>query len=489
MKHGKFSITLAACLALLLSGGTAWAAKGGIPGKPDKPDPGDDDPPVTTDEGVYGWVDEEFWFWRWGHMDGPHDASYALDISRDGTTAVGVTDVVTFWRAWRSDIGWAIATDDGVPPLYNELQVQEDIGVVAPSQPSEAHGASDMIDGFDLQTGCTGYDKVALNLDWCGSTTVGALNIGEVSYGTQWLLPVLDQVDDGDYATVPDFGGGISEMVAKDVTADGLIMVGYGNTKRGLMGFYADMTDPLLPVVRQLTITDVVDGQTLRSSSAEAISWDGTTIVGYGSTKKANRAFVSTVLDATTDPITLESIILPMIAGGQYAEAYAMTTTPEGVVHIAGRSDSPKGPQACIWFKDTSTEDEEWLVKGLGGLATGAPNSIATGIAYRPDSTVGDLMVVGYSESILYDSEAFVWAGNPVLEDDEIGYFYDLEYILTKTGVGEASSMGSRWILNEATGVSAGGGRIVGWGTNPEGGIEAWVVTGYPYDELVFTHE
>ena len=31
--------------------------------------------------------------------------------------------------------------------------------------------------------------------------------------------------------------------------------------------------------------------------------------------------------------------------------------------------------------------------------------------------------------------------------------------------------------------------RIVGWGVNPEGGIEAWVVTGYPDDELVFTHE
>jgi hypothetical protein len=61
---------------------------------------------------------------------------------------------------------------------------------------------------------------------------------------------------------------------------------------------------------------------------------------------------------------------------------------------------------------------------------------------------------------------------------------YDLEYILTKTGAGAASSFGSRWILNEATGVSALGDRIVGWGTNPEGGIEAWVVTGYPLEEL-----
>ncbi len=54
------------------------------------------------------------------------------------------TDVVDFFRAWRLDIDWAIATDDGVPPLYNELQVQEDVGIVAPSQPSAAYAASDM---------------------------------------------------------------------------------------------------------------------------------------------------------------------------------------------------------------------------------------------------------------------------------------------------------------------------------------------------------
>jgi uncharacterized membrane protein len=298
---------------------------------------------------------------------------------------------------------------------------------------------------------------------------------------------VLDSVDEGDFVMIPDYGGGISEMVAKDVSADGLIMVGYGNTKTGQVGFHADMTDPLLPVVKQLKIQDAVTLQTLRASSAEAIATSaegGTIIAGYGSTKKANRAFVTTVLDATTDPITLESTILPMLGGGKFAEAYAMTY--DGL-YIAGRSDSPKGPQACIWFVDGTTG--EWVIKALGSLSSRNVDSVATGIAYRPGSAVGELIVVGSSRSILYDSEAIVWAGNPVVEDDEIGYMYDLEYILTKTGVGELSGMGSEWILNEATGISAAGDRIVGWGVNPEGGIEAWVVTGYPYDELVFTHE
>ena len=422
-----------------------------------------------------------YYFWRLGHMEGPHDSSKALGISRDGEIAVGSTLVVDFYRAWRCDIDWAIATDDGVPPLFNELKVQEDIGIIAPSQPSAAYASSNVTGDR------SGYDLTALTLEWGGSRPVGTITGGTVSYGIEWLLPVLDSVDEGDFVKIPDFGGGTSEMIAKDVTADGLVMVGYGNNKRGPLAFRADMTDPLLPVVRTLTITDTLYTlQTLKWTKAEAVSADGMIIAGYGGTKTGNRAFVTQVVDATTDPITLLSVVLPNIAGGKYAEAYAMT--PDGAI-IVGRSDSPKGPQACIWFVDSTTG--LWVVKGIGGLSKKSLDSVATAVAYRPGSLVGELIVVGKSKSILYAEEAFVWTGNPVVVDDLIGYMYDLEYILTKTGVAELSLMGSEWILNEATGVSFGadGTRIVGWGTNPEGGVEAWLVTGYPFDELVFTKE
>jgi len=362
--------------------------------------------------------------------------------------------------------------------------VQEDIGVIAPSQPSAAYASSDMT------SDPTGYDLPNLQLDWGGSMPVGTIMGGTVSYSIEWLLPVLDQVDEGDFVMIPDFGGGAAEMVAKDVTADGLVMVGYGNNKNGPLAFHADMTDPLLPVVKTLTITDsVYTEQTLQWAVAEAVSASAETasgyltIAGYGGTKTGSRAFVTQVLDASTDPITLLSVVLPNVDGGKFAEAYAMT--PDGAI-IAGRCHSPKGAQACIWFQD---DTETWVVKPLGGLSKKKFDATATGVAYRPGSLVGELIVVGTSKSILYPEEAFIWTGNAVLEDDGIGYFYDLEYILTKTGVGELSGMGSEWILNEATGVSVGedGTRIVGWGVNPEGGIEAWLVTGYPYDELVFT--
>ncbi len=419
-----------------------------------------------------------FYFWRLGHMEGPHDSSKSLGISRDGKTAVGSTLVVDFWRAWRCDIDWAIATDDGVPPLFNELKVQEDLGIIAPSQPSAAYASSDM-------TTTPNYDLSALTLDWAGSKPVGTIMGGTVSYGIEWLLPVLDVVDDGDFVEVPDYGGGLANMEMKDVTTDGTIAVGFGNNKKDKIAFRADLTNPLLPVVKPLTITDsVYTTQTLQTTSAEAVSADGMIIAGYGSMKVGNRAFVTQVIDPSTDPITLLSVVLPNIGGGKYAEAYGMT--PAGDI-IVGRSDSPKGPQACMWFKADVDGDgvaTEWAVKPLGGLSKKTLNSVATGVAWRVGAADGDLIVVGSSKSILYPSEAFVWAGNPVLVADGIGCLYDLEYILTKTLAFEASAGGSEWILQEATGISDDGTRLVGWGVNPEGGMEAWLVTGFPLADI-----
>ena len=474
MKRGNLIIATMASAFLLLAGGSVLAAKGGIKGKPppnDEPDPPE--------------MDYPFYFWKLGHMDGPHDSSQALGISRDGKVAVGTTAVVDFTRAWRMDIDWALSTeDDGQPPLYNELQVQEGVGGEA------AYAASDMT----VDT-CT-YDKVAENLDWCGSMPVGTLTTGTVSYGAEWLWAYDAEATEPNYLAIPDFGGGISDMVANDVSFDGTIIVGTGNVKTGMVGWRADtlvVDEEGVPIPVQLTITDMFDTeQTLQTSSAQAVSADGTIIAGYGGTKRGNKAFVTTVLDATTDPITLESYVLPAMDGGQWSEAYAMTETLDGRIFIAGRSDSPKGPQACIWFYDDTAA--AWVVKGLGGLSKKKYDSRATGIVHRPGAADGELMVVGYSKSILYPSEAFVWSGNPTLEEEDVGYLYDLEYILIKTGAGEASLMGSSWILNQATGLALNEdltARIVGWGVNPEGGIEAWLADGYPFGELepLLTHE
>jgi len=534
MKTLKFVLTTGACTLLLLAGAPLWSASGGTKGKPP---PSPDPVPATPIDGYY--------FWRLGHMDGPHDMSMALGISRDGKVAVGTTAVVDFWKAFRIDIDWAIATGDGIAPLYNELQVQENIGLGA------AFAASNK-DGLDLDGNSVDcdYDKLdpentssTDNLVWCGSQPAGTLVKGTVSYAAEWLfaLPAEEPEDptlvDPNYVGIPDFGGGLSDMSANDVSADGNLLVGTGNVKTGPVAFFADLTTAtvdettgdVVVVPIQLTITEATeteDGQTLQTSSAQAMAviaeedGDGIYIAGYGGTKTGNKAFITKYegFEVSEDgklTAILTSTILPTIPGGKFAEAYAMTVTPEGLFYIAGRSDSPKGPQACIWFEgdDPTTTDvvETWVVKGIGGLSKRKYDSVATGIVYRPGSTAGDLMVVGTSLSILYPSEAFVWTGNPVLEpdgpytlpdgnvNDYIGYMYDLEKILIKTGAAASSGMGSAWILNEGTGVALSdvvnsgdngpSARIVGWGTNPEGGGEAWLVTNYPYDDLVFIAE
>ena len=237
MKTRTLIVTVGVCAALLLVAAPGLAKK--------QPPP--TDPPPTPVDGYY--------FWRLGHMEGPHDSSKTLGISRDGRTAVGSTLVVDFQRAWRCDIDWAIATDDGVPPLYNELKVQEDIGIIAPSQPSAAYASSDMT------ATATGYDLPNLVLDWGGSMPVGTITGGTVSYGIEWLLPVLDAVDEGDFVQMPDFGGGAADMAVKDVSADGFVLVGTGNTRNGPQAFRADtrvVDEDLVPVPVPLVIQDAV---------------------------------------------------------------------------------------------------------------------------------------------------------------------------------------------------------------------------------------
>jgi uncharacterized membrane protein len=478
--------------AFLAAGATVWGANGNPQGQ----GPGDPAPSAPED-----W---SFWFWRLGHMDGPHTLSKALGISRDGKVAVGSTVVVESNEAWRLDIDWAISTGDGDAPLYNELQVQEKIGGEAAYAASNKTVTDCLYDRWDKEEPV--HEE---NFDWCGSLPVGTRTTGTVSYAAEWLWVDVfydDTAEVPNYVAIPDFGGGISDMAANDVSADGTILVGTGNIMTGPVAFRADTTvvdEDGVPIPVQLTITDeFYTEQTLQNSSAQAVSADGTIIAGYGGTSTGNKAFVTTFLsiDEAGEAI-LESYVLPAIAGGMWSEAYAMTVTDEGVVYIAGRSDSPKGPQACIWFQGDDPENPgtvTWLVKGLGGLSKKTLDSVATGIVFRGDPKVGDLMVVGYSKSILCPSEAFVWSGNPVLEPDGeedgefIGYMYDLEYILIKTGAGEYSGMGSSWILNQATGVALnadGTARIVGWGTGPEGGIEAWLAAEYPAGELVFIKE
>lgn len=140
---------------------------------------------ASEDEACY----EDFWFWKLGHMDGPHVASMALGISRDGETIVGKNLFVGTDHAFRIYVEYVLASNldgDTIPPLFNELQVQEDLGGISPQKPSAAFAATDMTyvpinyEKYDDETRTR-------DLDWGGSTVVGTQFIGPNSNAIQWL--------------------------------------------------------------------------------------------------------------------------------------------------------------------------------------------------------------------------------------------------------------------------------------------------------------
>mmetsp|Transcript_10999 Transcript_10999/g.15500 ORF Transcript_10999/g.15500 Transcript_10999/m.15500 type:complete len:448 (+) Transcript_10999:179-1522(+) len=434
---------------------------------------------------------------------GPHDTSKCYGISRDGKVAVGMNKQPLSEKAWRIDIDWAMnTTENNTPPLFNELQVMEDLGTISPSLPSAANAASNMA--------CEGsyfYDKVeaarnlnASALDWCGSFPVGHIYTGQNMMAIQWYKQVLYDVEDesAHYLTIPDFGGSVSQIYTKAVSSDGVCFAGFGTKASGLVGFWVNKTlnttEEGDPVVFQ--VPKISNGEkTLSDIKILGMSSDGLTFCGTGTAQNGRQsfAFVSKILNQTiTDEanLELESAILPRSSGGKEAEAHAMTSNGN---YIAGFSETPHGKEAAIWFRNSTTDvNTTWHFQVIGALKQNGRDAIATGIVERPNSTAGSLMVTGMSNTQNYASEAFVWMGKfePDGEDYFLEtYFRDLEYTLTKTGAGEASGMGSSWVLNECTGVSDDGSRMVGWGTNPEGGVEAWLVTGFPYDELNLTGE
>lgn len=94
---------------------------------------------------------------------------------------------------------------------------------------------------------------------------------------------------------------------------------------------------------------------------------------------------------------------------------------------------------------------------GLGGLAGGGFYSWATGVS------ADGATVVGQSRSAT-GQEAFLW--------DSAQGMRSLQSILNNLGLTMAG-----WQLTNATGISADGQVIVGYGSNPNGQTEAWIAS------------
>ena len=175
------------------------------------------------------------------------------------------------------------------------------------------------------------------------------------------------------------------------------------------------------------------------SSEAHGVNADGTVVVGFGNaTGIFDEAFRWTQAGGMAG--------LGFLAGGTFSEAHGVNA--DGTV-VVGFGDA------------TGIVDEAFRWTQAGGMAglgflTGGTFSIAQGV--NADGTV----VVGNSAATGIGSEAFRWT--------QTGGMKSVQALLTAKGV---STTG--WTLTGATGVSADGRVIVGFGTDPNGQAQGWI--------------
>jgi probable HAF family extracellular repeat protein len=175
-------------------------------------------------------------------------------------------------------------------------------------------------------------------------------------------------------------------------------------------------------------------------SSAHATSVDGTVVVGSSTSYSGQQAFRWTASDGMVG--------IGDLPGG-ITNSGARGVSADGTV-IVGYGRSAAGAEAFRWTASSG-------MQGLGDLPGGTFSSIAVSV-----SADGSIIVGRGSTEV--GSEAFVWDASHGLRN--------LRSVLAEEGLNLTG-----WLLSEATGISADGRKIVGWGVNPDGNNEAWLAT------------
>lgn len=176
------------------------------------------------------------------------------------------------------------------------------------------------------------------------------------------------------------------------------------------------------------------------SSTALGVSGNGNVVVGKAT--GANNVATAFRHTAATGMQDLGSLL----AGDQSA---ANAASADGSVVVGFSFVANFGREAFRWTAATG-------LVSLGDLAGGAVRSEA--LAVSADGSV----VVGTAEGATLGDGAFIW--------DATNGLRSLRAILTAAGLAKG------WNINAATGISADGTKIVGYGTDKNGVQQAWLV-------------
>ncbi len=180
---------------------------------------------------------------------------------------------------------------------------------------------------------------------------------------------------------------------------------------------------------------------------AEAISGDGSTVVGgpFPTVIAPRDAFRWTEAAGMT--------FLADLPGGEVG-AYAQAVSYDGSIavgwSVSANNQEPRTFEACRWNANGEP-------MGLGDLPGGRFLSTAAGVS--ADGRV----IVGYGSDDT-GVDAFVWTAEAGMRS--------IKQVLIEAGLGAAVE---GWSLGEATGISADGRRVCGFGFDPSGLVRAWV--------------
>jgi probable HAF family extracellular repeat protein len=180
--------------------------------------------------------------------------------------------------------------------------------------------------------------------------------------------------------------------------------------------------------------------------SASGVSADGSVVVG-----QANSPSLALVGQAFRWTQLTGMVGLGDLQGGSFGSS-ASGVSADGSV-VVGISRGANGIEAFRWTQATG-------MVGLGDLPGGSFNSFATGVSGDGSVVVG----IGNAGNSSI-GETFIWNSSQGMRSLQAVLTND--YGLNLTG----------WALREATGISADGLSIVGWGINPSGQTEAWIAS------------
>lgn len=258
-----------------------------------------------------------------------------------------------------------------------------------------------------------------------GSTIVGYSGTPG-SEATQWT-------ESYSIVGLGDIAGGSFGSEAFSVSGDGSVIVGRGFSDHGeeALIWYKDGTINGLG--------DLPDG--IFQSRAQGISRDGTVVVGWGTTDIGRRAFRWTDQNGMEDLGNIDSSM---------SGSFANDVSDDGRI-VVGQGRTARGIEAFLWQEGIG-------MVGLGDLSGG--NFLSSAMAVTADGTT----IVGTSYTDRGE-EAFIWDrfNEMRLLQDVLIHDYGLDL--------------NNWILQSALDISGNGNAIVGFGINPDGNTEAWLVS------------